>query len=108
MKQKELIEALQKTVAMQAETIKALLQMVAELKHPLITVGPVPTPNTTPLLPWPPYTPYIGDPPGWLTSPNWGTAQPNIGIGGNGIGGTVPLATCSAQRSFDAQSSLEG
>jgi len=56
MKQKELIEVLQKTIAMQTETIKALLSMVAELKQPLLTVAPVPPVFN----PWPPYQPYIG------------------------------------------------
>lgn len=101
MKQKELIEALQNTIAMQAETTKALLQMVADLKQPQITLASLPAQTFIKPLPWPPYTPYVGDPPSW---PNGGwTTSPNIGIGGNDIGGTVPLskATCSAQSSLE-------
>lgn len=58
---KALIESLQKTVEVQADTIKALLAMVAQ-QQPIV-LAPVltqPIITTTPTNPWPPYLPpYI-------------------------------------------------
>ena len=39
---KALIESLQKTIEVQAETMKALLLIVAQAQHPVITLAPIP------------------------------------------------------------------
>lgn len=89
MNQKELIEALQKTIAMQAETIKALLQMVADLQHPQRTLAPIPVQQ--PINPFPyPYQPYVGDLP---VGPSW--TSPNIGLG-------TPIAVCGTAQLGEA------
>ena len=69
-----LAEELQKTIQMQAETIKALLTVVAHLQQSQPTVNPFqPMPRT-----------YIGDQPTWMgtgwVAPNIGTDPfPNLG-----------------------------
>lgn len=73
-----LVEELRKTVEMQAETIRALLAVVAHMQQPQITLAPIPAHPTILPTPWPPYTPYIGDPPFWPNRPGW-VSTPNIG-----------------------------
>lgn len=99
-----LVEELRKTVEMQAETIKVLLALVAHMNQPQITLVPQP-PVMIPLPAQPsyPYMPYIGDPPawpgpgpGWVTTPNIGTApMPNMG----GFGGTHLLGSAECRMS---------
>jgi hypothetical protein len=79
---KALIESLQKTIEVQAETMKALLLIVAQAQHPVITLAPIPEllqPIINPQ-PWPPYMPFVGDPP---SLPLGGT------ICTTGMGGTI-------------------
>lgn len=72
-----LIEELKQTIKTQADTIRVLLTLMPPVYMPLASLPAQPTIVPSPV--WPPFTPFVGDPP----NHPWGTPNWSGTIGGN-------------------------